>query len=230
MIFQDPLSSLNPVYTVGRQITEAILRHRKVTKARAKEIAVDMLAKLGIPEPEKRFNEYPHQFSGGMKQRVMIAIAMVNSPAILIADEPTTALDVTIQAQILDLMKSLKENNGTSIIIITHNIGIVAEMCDKIAVMYMGRIVETGTAEEILTNPKHPYTKALLNRAGAGNEQRRELYTIKGRTPDGSTEFIGCPFADRCDECKEICTKQMPNKVRFSDTHYAVCGLLGKNI
>jgi len=155
MIFQDPLSSLNPVYTVGRQITEAILRHRKVTKARAKEIAVDMLAKLGIPEPEKRFNEYPHQFSGGMKQRVMIAIAMVNSPAILIADEPTTALDVTIQAQILDLMKSLKENNGTSIIIITHNIGIVAEMCDKIAVMYMGRIVETGTAEEILTNPKH---------------------------------------------------------------------------
>ena len=231
MIFQDPLSSLNPVYTVGRQITEAILRHRKVTKAEAKEIAVDMLAKLGIPEPEKRFNEYPHQFSGGMKQRVMIAIAMVNSPAILIADEPTTALDVTIQAQILDLMKSLKENNGTSIIIITHNIGIVAEMCDKIAVMYMGRIVETGTAEEILTNPKHPYTKALLKSVPVlGMNSDRELYTIKGQTPDGSTEFIGCPFADRCDECKEICTKQMPNKVWFSDTHYAVCGLLGKNI
>lgn len=143
-----------------------------------------MLAKLGIPEPEKRFNEYPHQFSGGMKQRVMIAIAMVNSPAILIADEPTTALDVTIQAQILDLMKSLKENNGTSIIIITHNIGIVAEMCDKIAVMYMGRIVETGTAEEILTNPKHPYTKALLKSVPVlGRNSDRELYTIKGRTP-----------------------------------------------
>lgn len=162
MIFQDPMQSLNPVYTVGDQIMENILEHRKISKKEAREIGIEMLRKLGIPEPESRFDNYPHQFSGGMKQRAMIAIAMVNNPNLLIADEPTTALDVTIQAQIMDLMKDLRDRDGKSVILITHNMGLVAEVADQVAVMYMGRVIEYGDVADVFNNPTHPYTKLLL--------------------------------------------------------------------
>ena len=226
MIFQDPMSSLNPVYTVGKQITENLLNHERISKKDARERAISMLSELGIPIPEKRFDEYPHQFSGGMKQRVMIAIAMICNPSILIADEPTTALDVTIQAQILYLMRRLRDTHGASIVLITHNMGIVAEICDDVAVMYMGRIVESGSAEQVFNNPLHPYTQALLKSVpipGAGRINR--LVTIQGTTPDASDAFVCCEFEPRCTLARPECRACFPTESEPEDGHLVRCRL-----
>ena len=213
MVFQDPMSSLNPVYKVGDQVAEALMEHNKgMKKKEALEKVLDMFRKLGIPDPEGRLQDFPHQFSGGMKQRVVIAIAMINNPEIIIADEPTTALDVTIQAQIMELMKELQLNFGKSIILITHNMGLVAEQADEVCVMYMGRIVEFGTLDQIFENPSHPYTQALLRSVpvlGLADDQKLE--TIPGATPNPATLGVGCEFADRCPECSEACkAKDVP--------------------
>lgn len=224
MIFQDPMSTLNPVYTVGSQIEENLLNHEKLTKAEAKKRIIDLLGNLGIPEPEKRYDQYPHEFSGGMKQRVMIAIAMICNPNILIADEPTTALDVTIQAQILELMLKMQKEFGTSIIFITHNMGIVAEIADEVAVMYMGRIVEFGTLEQIFTNPQHPYTKALMRSVPVlGMNRNTKLQSIEGSTPDASTVFTGCEFAERCEFAKPECFKRFPKDTMLDGDHRVRC-------
>jgi len=209
MIFQDPMSSLDPVYGIGHQIAENLLEHERLDRGEARARVVALLAELGIPIPEKRYDDYPHQFSGGMKQRAMIAMAMICNPRILIADEPTTALDVTIQAQILALMKQLQERHGTSVILITHNMGIVAETCDEVGVMYMGRIVELGSLEQIFNAPRHPYTAALLRSVPVlGLGGRKELESIRGTTPDASTVFEGCEFEPRCDRACPRCAKE----------------------
>lgn len=234
MIFQDPMSSLNPVYRVGDQIMEKVLEHTKISHKNAKKMVVDLLGKLNIPEPDKRYNDYPHQFSGGMKQRVMIAIAIVNNPRLLIADEPTTALDVTIQAQILELIKKIQTDYNSAIILITHNMGIIAEIADDIAVMYMGRIVERGTTRKVFINPAHPYTQALLKSVpvlGIGGEKRLE--PIRGTTPDPRYLPEGCPFAPRCDKAQSICSQTMPLETDLGGGHMASChfcerGLLGE--
>lgn len=224
MIFQDPMSSLNPVYTVGSQIMENLLHHENISKAAARERIVKLLDELAIPAPEKRFDEYPHQFSGGMKQRVMIATALICNPNILIADEPTTALDVTIQAQILDLIRKMQREHGTSCILITHNMGIVAECADDVAVMYMGRVVEFGTAEQVFTNPLHPYTKALMRSVPVlGIKKDEELESIQGSTPDAATLFTGCEFSNRCTCAGEICSKQFPVDTIMEDRHRVRC-------
>lgn len=223
MIFQDPMSSLNPVYRVGAQIIENIQQHEKVDKKTAMQRAVDMLTKLGIPMAEERVKNYPHEFSGGMKQRVMIAMGMICNPELLIADEPTTALDVTIQAQILELMEQVQEEFGTTIILITHNMGIVADMADDIAVMYMGKIVEFGTKEDIFLRPTHPYTKALLQSVpvlGAGESKRLE--PIRGTTPDPSEMPVGCAFAPRCDFATPECEEAPPYE-DMGDGHKVRC-------
>lgn len=224
MIFQDPMSTLNPVYTVGDQIAENLRFHEKISKKEARERVIKLLAELGIPTPEKRYDQYPHEFSGGMKQRVMIAIAMICNPKILIADEPTTALDVTIQAQILDLIKKMQKEHGTSLILITHNMGIVAEVADDVAVMYMGRVVECGSVEQIFTNPLHPYTKALMASVPVlGMDKTKELHTIPGATPDIATVFTGCEFAERCQYAKPECFKRFPKDTVFEDDHKVRC-------
>ncbi|MCL6444587.1 MAG: ABC transporter ATP-binding protein [Alicyclobacillus sp.] len=223
MIFQDPMASLNPVYSIGNQICENLFQHEKITKKEALERAVEMLTLLGIPMASARINDYPHQFSGGMKQRVIIAMAMICNPKILIADEPTTALDVTIQAQILELMKKVQNQYRTSIILITHNMGIVADMADDVAVMYMGRIVEYGTVRQVLGSPKHPYTRALLKSVptlGIGKNQR--LHTIRGSTPDPSNMPEGCEFAPRCDFATDQC-RLAPPDIDLGDGHRVRC-------
>ncbi|WP_409340857.1 ABC transporter ATP-binding protein [Paenibacillus sp. MBLB4367] len=223
MIFQDPMASLNPVYTIGNQIIENVLQHERISKKEAEARAVEMLTLLGIPMASSRIKDYPHQFSGGMKQRAMIAMAMVCNPKLLIADEPTTALDVTIQAQILELMKEVQKQYGTSIILITHNMGIVAEMADEVAVMYMGRIVEFGSVRQVLSTPRHPYTKALLHSVpvlGIGKEER--LKTIRGSTPDPSDMPEGCEFAPRCDYATELC-KTAPEETELGGGHRVRC-------
>lgn len=226
MIFQDPMSSLDPVYTIGSQISENLLEHEKINKKDAIKRVINMLAELGIPIPEMRYYDYPHQFSGGMKQRVMIAIAMICNPHILIADEPTTALDVTIQAQILELMRELQKKHGTSIILITHNMGIVAETCDEVAVMYMGRIVEFGSLEQVFNNPLHPYTKALLKSVPVlGICKNTELESIRGTTPDASEVYNGCAFEPRCDFTCEKCRKFQPDDITMQDRHRVRCWL-----
>lgn len=207
MIFQDPMASLNPVYRVGDQVAENLMQHYKISKKEAVAKVIDMFDKLGIPDPKARVKDYPHQFSGGMKQRVMIAIAMICNPDLLIADEPTTALDVTIQAQIMDLMKELKEKQNKSIIMITHNMGLVAEMADYVSVMYMGRIMESGTIENLFNNPSHPYTKALLRSVPVlGMDENAKLKTIRGITPKPQDIKEGCEFAGRCDFATDKCT------------------------
>ena len=224
MIFQDPMSTLNPVYTVGDQIMEMLVAHEKISKAEGKARIIKLLSDLGIPEPEIRYDQYPHEFSGGMKQRVMIAIAMICNPSILIADEPTTALDVTIQAQILDLIRKMQKEFGTSVILITHNMGIVAEIADDVAVMYMGRVVEYGTLEQVFTKPSHPYTKALMRSVPVlGMDKNRELDTIEGSTPDASTVFTGCEFADRCEFATEACSKRFPVDTVIEEGHTVRC-------
>ena len=229
IIFQDPMTSLNPVYTIGNQIVEVILLHTNKTKKEAYERAKELLELVGLNEPSKRLKQYPHELSGGMRQRVMIAIALACEPKLLIADEPTTALDVTIQAQILELMQELRKKLGMSIIMITHDLGVVASMCEKIAVMYAGHIVEYGTADEIFYNPSHEYTKGLIKSIPKLNAEKIErLVPIEGQPVDLLNPPAGCPFAPRCSECMKICLNKMPPKTELSDTHYSYCWLLQK--
>ena len=229
IIFQDPMTSLNPVYSIGNQIEESILLHTDKTKAEAKERSKELLELVGINEPEKRLKQYPHELSGGMRQRVMIAIALACEPKLLIADEPTTALDVTIQAQILELMQELRKKLGMSIIMITHDLGVVASMCEKIAVMYAGHIVEYGTADEIFYSPKHEYTKGLIKSIPKLNaEEKERLVPIEGQPVDLLNPPAGCPFAPRCASCMKICLREMPPKTELSDTHDSHCWLLQK--
>lgn len=210
MIFQEPMTSLNPVFTVGKQISESIMRHQKLSKKEAEKKVIEMLELVGIPSPESRIKDYPHQLSGGMRQRVMIAMALTCNPELLIADEPTTALDVTIQAQILDLMVKLKEKLGTSILLITHDLGVVAETADKVVVMYCGKVVESATVDEIFENPMHPYTQGLLNSIPKIDEECEKLFMIPGMVPNPLEMPEGCAFSSRCSKCSEICTSKEP--------------------
>ncbi|MFD1772952.1 ABC transporter ATP-binding protein [Paenibacillus rhizophilus] len=224
MIFQDPMTSLNPTIKVGKQITEVLIKHQKMSAAEATKQGIDMLKLVGIKNAEARFYQYPHEFSGGMRQRVMIAIALACRPALLIADEPTTALDVTIQAQIMDVMKDMQQKLGTSIILITHDLGVVAGMCDRVIVMYAGEVVETGTRWEIFKNPQHPYTKGLLRSMPRLDQKKGEpLIPIVGTPPDLIKPPIGCPFTARCSEAMAICERIDPDATEFSDTHSARC-------
>lgn len=221
MIFQDPMTSLNPVITVGDQIAEVIQLHEKIDAKKAMEKAKEMLEMVGIPG--NRAGEYPHQFSGGMKQRVIIAMALVCNPHLLIADEPTTALDVTIQAQVLDLMQKLREKYGTSMLMITHDLGIVAEVCDDVSIMYAGRIVEHGTLEDIFESTSHPYTEGLFGSLPNIENRHEQLKPIPGLMPDPTNLPSGCTFHPRCKYCQEICKSRVPAVTKLSDTHMVSC-------
>ena len=226
MIFQDPMTSLNPVYTIGNQIMEMILEHEKMSRREARARAIEMLKLVGIPAAEKRIDSYPHEFSGGMRQRVMIALALSCNPKLLIADEPTTALDVTIQAQILNLIKKLNKQFGMTTMLITHDLGVVATVCDKVAVMYGGLIMEYGTADEIFYHPRHPYTMGLLGSIPHvdGGEKRR-LIPIDGTPPDLINPPKGCPFSTRCKYCMNVCTQEQPPYFA-EDKHRTMCWML----
>ena len=226
MIFQDPMTSLNPVYTIGNQIMEMILEHEKMSRREARARAIEMLKLVGIPAAEKRIDSYPHEFSGGMRQRVMIALALSCNPKLLIADEPTTALDVTIQAQILNLIKKLNRQCGMTTMLITHDLGVVATVCDKVAVMYGGLIMEYGTVDEIFYHPRHPYTMGLLGSIPHvdGGEKRR-LIPIDGTPPDLINPPKGCPFSTRCKYCMNVCTREQP-PYYAEDKHRTMCWLL----
>ncbi len=226
MIFQEPMTSLNPVFTIGDQISESIILHQKLSKKEAKAKAIEMLQLVGIPAPERRIDDYPHQLSGGMRQRVMIAMALSCNPSLLIADEPTTALDVTIQAQILELMKSLREKLQMAVILITHDLGVVAETCDHVAVMYAGKIVEQGTAEDIFYRSSHPYTKGLLKsipHEGASGKKQDRLATIPGLVPSLAHLPKGCRFQDRCGFRKPKCSEAEPPLDPVGEGHRAAC-------
>ncbi|SHI18134.1 ABC transporter ATP-binding protein [Clostridium intestinale] len=226
MIFQDPMTSLNPVFTVGQQLTEPLIKHRKISKKEAEKLAVEMLNLVGIPSPEQRMKQYPHEFSGGMRQRVMIAMALICDPKFLIADEPTTALDVTIQAQILELMKKLKNELGTAIILITHDLGVVADVCDRINVMYGGIIVESGDVRDIFYRARHPYTWGLLGSVPNPKEIIREkLKPIEGQPPDLLNPPVGCPFAARCEYAMKLCIEKQPPLLKIGEGHSAACWL-----
>jgi len=226
MIFQDPMTCMNPTMQVGKQIVEAIKHHKALSTSEAKEEAIKYLKLVNIPNPEERSRQYPHEFSGGMRQRAMIAMALSCNPKLLIADEPTTALDVTIQAQIMDLLQDIKEKTNTAIILITHDLGVVASMADRVAVMYAGKIVEMGTCEDIFYRNSHPYTQALLKSLPSIDADRGEkLVSIPGTPPDLLAPPEGCAFAARCTHCMEICKKQPP-EFDVSDGHYAACWLL----
>ena len=223
IIFQDPMTSLNPTYTIGHQLMEAILLHTSRNKQQAYERAVEMLRLVNVNEPEKRMKQYPYEFSGGMRQRVMISMALACEPDILIADEPTTALDVTIQAQILELMKSLQAELGMAIIMITHDLGVVAQLCDEVIVMYAGSICEQGTADEIFYNPRHEYTKGLLRSIPTAHTAGTRLKPITGTPIDLLNMPAGCPFAPRCDAAMKICIRQRPERMVINDQHFASC-------
>lgn len=224
MVFQDPMSSLDPVYRVGDQVMEGLREHCKISKKEARNKTIDLFKKLGIPDPEKRMNCYPYEFSGGMKQRVVIAIALICNPDLIICDEPTTALDVTIQAQIMDILKELQEQMGISIVLITHNMGLVAQMASDVCVMYMGRIVEKGTSEDIFLNPLHPYTQALLKSVPVlGMANNKKLETIPGITPNPVDLKEGCEFSDRCTYCKEECRTGKIPIYRENKNHSVRC-------
>ena len=226
IIFQDALASLNPTMRVGKQIMENLMGHKNMTKQEAAKEAVEMLRMVGIPEPEKRVRQYPHEFSGGMRQRVMIAIAFACDPKILICDEPTTALDVTIQGQILDIIKNLQKKNQTSVIMITHDLGVVANIAQKIAVMYSGIIVESGTCEDIFYRPRHPYTWALMNSVPRLDlDNKEQLVTIEGTIPDMIHPPKGCAFCPRCEEAMKICIEEQPPEMQMPDGHFASCWL-----
>ncbi len=226
LIFQDPMTSLNPTIKVGKQIMEPILKHQNVSKSEAKKRTLELLSMVGIPNPEQRFEQYPHQFSGGMRQRVVIAIALACNPKVLIADEPTTALDVTIQAQILELMKELQKKIDTSIIFITHDLGVVANVADRVAVMYAGKIVEIGTVDEIFYNPKHPYTWGLISSMPSLDSAEEELYAIPGTPPNLLHPPVGDAFAPRNEYAMQIDLEEQPPMFKVSDTHYAATWLL----
>ena len=223
IIFQDPMTSLNPTYTIGHQLMEAIILHTNRNKAQAKERAIEMLRLVNINEPEKRMKQYPFEFSGGMRQRIMIAMALACEPDILIADEPTTALDVTIQAQILELMKSLQEELGMAIIMITHDLGVVAQMCDEVIVMYAGSICEQGTADEIFYNPRHEYTKGLMRSIPTADTAGTKLKPITGTPIDLLNMPKGCPFAPRCDAAMKICLRERCERMQINENHAAAC-------
>jgi oligopeptide transport system ATP-binding protein len=223
IIFQDPMTSLNPTYTIGKQLMEAIMLHTPRNKQQARERAVEMLRLVNINEPEKRMNQYPFEFSGGMRQRIMIAMALACEPDILIADEPTTALDVTIQAQILELMQSLQKELGMAIIMITHDLGVVAQMCDEVIVMYAGSICEQGTADEIFYNPKHEYTKGLMRSIPTVDNDDEKLEPISGTPIDLLNMPKGCPFAPRCDAAMKICLRERCERITINEDHMAAC-------
>lgn len=226
MIFQDPMTSLNPVLTVGDQLTEHLIKHKKISKKDAIEKAIKMLELVGIPSPESRMKQYPHEFSGGMRQRVMIAMSLVCDPKLIIADEPTTALDVTIQAQILDLMKDLKDKLDTSIILITHDLGVVADLCSRINVMYGGLVIEQGTTEDIFYKSRHPYTWGLLKSVpNPKSDTKEKLKPIDGQPPDLLKPPVGCPFAARCDYAMKICVERLPEFFELGEKHSARCWL-----
>ena len=226
MIFQDPMTSLNPVFTIGNQIMEPLIKHKKISKGEAFKQAVEMLKLVGIPSPEKRMKQFPHEFSGGMRQRAMIAMSLVCAPKLLIADEPTTALDVTIQAQILELMKDLKEKIDMSIILITHDLGVVADVCSRIYVMYGGTIVESGTSRDLFYNSMHPYTWGLLKSIPNPKEDIKErLYPIEGTPPDLLKPPAGCPFAPRCEHTMKICLTERPPHFEINEGHFSACWL-----
>ncbi|RBP88031.1 dipeptide transport system ATP-binding protein [Cytobacillus firmus] len=225
MIFQDPMTALNPTITIGEQIIEGIMQHENISRQDARKKALEMLNLVGIPNPSERLKHYPHQFSGGMRQRIVIAMALVCEPEVLIADEPTTALDVTIQAQILDLFKDIQKKTGVSIIIITHDLGVVAQVADRIAVMYAGKIVEAGERREIFYNPQHPYTKGLLNSVPRLDLDGADLVPIGGSPPDLFAPPAGCPFAARCGFAMEVCDRVYPYKTHLSRDHHVDCWL-----
>jgi len=229
MIFQEPMTSLNPVFTVGNQIMEAIQLHQEANKAEARQRAIELLRKVRFPEPERRIDQYPHEFSGGMRQRAMIAMALSSNPRLLIADEPTTALDVTIQAQILDLLRSLQADVGMSILIITHDLGIVAEMADEVAVMYASKVVESAPADELFAHPLHPYTHGLFkSRPEVGPSKAEKLYAIKGMVPSPLQFPAGCKFHPRCPYCQAKCTTEEPELRELRAGHWARCHFAGE--
>ncbi len=225
MIFQEPMTSLNPVYTIGNQIMEAIILHQHLNKKQAREKAIEMLRAVGIPVPEQRVDEYPHQLSGGMRQRAMIAMALSCNPSLLIADEPTTALDVTIQAQVLDLMNDLRKEFKTAIQFITHDLGVIADMADDVVVMYLGKIVEGSDVREVFHNPKHPYTQGLMNSIPSLVSKKERLTPIKGVVPDPFDVPDGCGFEPRCPHAMEICKTKVPPLKEVAPGHTAACWL-----
>ncbi len=230
MIFQEPMTSLNPIHTCGKQIMEPILLHTKATKKEAKEKALKLLELCGIPDPQHRFNEYPHQLSGGMRQRIMIAIALACNPELLIADEPTTALDVTIQAQILQLMKDIKSKTNMSIIMITHDLGIVSDFCDRVAIMYTGEIVESAPVRTLFADPLHPYTKGLINALPRLSTSVKRLEAIEGMVPDAEKMLKGCHFNDRCKFATERCRKEHPDLRTLEDGRCVRCFLFDNTV
>jgi peptide/nickel transport system ATP-binding protein len=230
MIFQEPMTALSPVHSVGTQIMRTVLLHRRVSKAEARARAVELLGRVQLPHPEQMLDRFPHQLSGGMRQRAMIALALANDPDLLIADEPTTALDVTTEAQILELLKGLQEELGMAIIFITHNFGVVADIADRVAVMYLGRIVETGRVDDIFYNPQHPYTRALLKSIPRlGGEKQHRLATIRGSVPDPYNVPAGCPFHTRCDYAQlGLCARELPPERTFEHGQRALCHFAGE--
>lgn len=229
MIFQDPMTFLNPILKIGTQLTEPLMNHTDMSKAEAKERALELMRLVGIPSPEKRINQYPFEFSGGMRQRIVIAIALANNPKLIIADEPTTALDVTIQAQVLELIDDLKKQSNSAIIMISHDLGVVAKLCDRIAIMYGGKIVEIGTDKDIFYEPAHPYTQGLLKCvANPEDDTNAPLTPIAGSPPDLLNPPKGCPFVDRCDKAMKVCKDFLPETTTLSSSHQCACWLLDR--